>query len=797
VNLDRHTQSVLCIIIVILNFTKIVQAKSVYVISNTEDSNVAAYKIQGTTLTHQVDYICQSDVSVDTGAVGVAVDESEYGQFLFVTFEDGNLIELVNAKAMQYVDAVVAPQANNLAGIVVNKEKSKVYVVNRFTNHLYVYSWNAEAKTLTLDLPDPYYVELQDSYEAYGIAFDYENNRLYVADDTNTIKCYDANDPNWSKLEDFTFSITDTAVGIAVDVNNQHVYTGASQLGSSTYITKYDLGTDSEDREDRNDVGSPVLGIAVDQETSLVYLTTYETGELESQDRLMIYDSNLVKQSWESGDIGNPAGVAVGGLYKPPYLSLAEGYEVEPNDPCDANDCARPGDSIIYTISYDANGYSVNDVSITDYLPYEVSNSPNDVNFSEPNGAYDPGTHTVVWEVGNLDANDSGAVTVTVKVNKLAAPNGVIANFCEMESGSTYNTAEVHTAVCWWCGSIIYVDANAPTDYKSGGSWQSAYKDLQDALETAEKCDCNEIWVAEGTYKPTVPSTDATFEVVEGVAIYGGFGGSETSVSQRNRIANETILDGDDDASYVVTGRDVSGSAIIDGFTIKNGTGSGIYCESGSPRVTNCKITENGYGVDAWSGVSITKCIIHGNAVHGMWAYAGNPVIKNNWIYKNGADGSGDGIRLDSLPSQTVVRNNTIVGNAGYGICGSTSHHISNCIVRANGQEQVYDCNASYSCIQGVAVYPGIGNINSDPCFVYADANNYHLDPNSACIDRGDPCFADYNETDIEGETRLFDGDGNGIDRIDMGADEFYWSPADFNEDKIVNFVDYAMLRDF
>jgi len=215
-------------------FTETIQAKSVYVINDTEYSEMQAYKIDGASLTYQTQY---DFVSEDWGPVGIAIDESDWGQFLFVTFEDTSEIELVNAKTMQYVDTVTAPQAKNLAGIVVDQGKDKVYVIDRGENHLYVYSWDAENKVLTLDFPYPYYIGLEDCEQGYGLALDDENDRLYVADNTTTIKYYDANDPNWSKLGQFT--ITDKAVGIAVDVENQYVYTGSSQFGDSTYLTKY------------------------------------------------------------------------------------------------------------------------------------------------------------------------------------------------------------------------------------------------------------------------------------------------------------------------------------------------------------------------------------------------------------------------------------------------------------------------------------------------------------------------------------------------------------------------------
>jgi hypothetical protein len=171
------------------------------------------------------------------------------------------------------------------------------------------------------------------------------------------------------------------------------------------------------------------------------------------------------------------------------------------------------------------------------------------------------------------------------------------------------------------------------------------------------------------------------------------------------------------------------------------------------------------------------------------------PVIKNNWICGNGQFISHCGIFLDSDSLSIVVRNNTIVNNAGYGIWMDSYAYITNCIVWGNGYSSLRygDNNVTYSCIQGG--YDGEGNISDDPCFVDAGANNYHLSPNSPCIDAGDPSFVpDPNETDIDGEPRILDGNADGNDIVDMGADEFYWSPADFDRNEIVNFIDYAIL---
>ena len=132
-----------CIIILANLSNSSYAAKSVYVISDTWPSNLQAYKIEGTTLVYQTDYTCLSDPEGLIGAIGIAIDESRYGQFLFITFEESEVIEIVNARTMQYVDFVIAKGSENLAGIVIDKGKRKVYIIDRyFYGRLFVYSWD-------------------------------------------------------------------------------------------------------------------------------------------------------------------------------------------------------------------------------------------------------------------------------------------------------------------------------------------------------------------------------------------------------------------------------------------------------------------------------------------------------------------------------------------------------------------------------------------------------------------------------------------------------------------------------
>lgn len=120
-----------------------------------------------------------------------------------------------------------------------------------------------------------------------------------------------------------------------------------------------------------------------------------------------------------------------------------------------------------------------------------------------------------------------------------------------------------------------------------GSSWANALPRLETALARAS--DGSEIWIAQGVYRPTTPGGDRTaaFRLVSGVALYGGFAGDETALSQRDPRAHPTVLsgdlngdDGDDFAntaenSYqVVVAVDVV-DARLDGLTIRGGRADG------------------------------------------------------------------------------------------------------------------------------------------------------------------------------------------------------------------------------
>jgi hypothetical protein len=61
--------------------------------------------------------------------------------------------------------------------------------------------------------------------------------------------------------------------------------------------------------------------------------------------------------------------------------------------------------------------------------------------------------------------------------------------------------------------------------------------------------------------------------------------------------------------------------------------------------------------------------------------------------------------------------------------------------------------------------------------FANPTQGDYHLQQGSPSIDAGDNLAPNLPDTDIDGNPRVLDGDGNGTAIVDMGVDEFLAPP--------------------
>ncbi|MCD6068470.1 MAG: hypothetical protein K0S33_3296 [Bacteroidetes bacterium] len=211
--------------------------------------------------------------------------------------------------------------------------------------------------------------------------------------------------------------------------------------------------------------------------------------------------------------------------------------------------------------------------------------------------------------------------------------------------------------------TTIYVNKNA-TGANNGSNWADAYTDLQSALTASVAGD--EIWVAEGTYYPT-SGTDRTlsFELKDQVKIYGGFGGNETLLTQRNWLTNVTILNGDlgtsadtsDNSYHVVLSSSVSAATELNGFTITNG------CADGSSGLDNSGggMINMSYSSPTLSHlVFINNCA--SNVAGGMFNSYSSPVIDDIRFTSNRAVSGGGGMYM--LMATSAISNCTFTQNS-------------------------------------------------------------------------------------------------------------------------------------
>ena len=192
------------------------------------------------------------------------------------------------------------------------------------------------------------------------------------------------------------------------------------------------------------------------------------------------------------------------------------------------------------------------------------------------------------------------------------------------------------------CG-MLYVDSTSVCKNGCGDSWAAAFSTIQAAVDAA--VDGQEIWVKEGTYQLL-----NEILVNKAIGIYGGFAGTEKKRDERNWAASETIVDG----NYTTRCFNIMANATVDGFTITRGYyegeeeggekgGGGVYSNSASVAISNCKITGNtvswwvsfGGGISNHGGLDLTNCVItQNNAINGFADWGGG--ISNAVMDENG-----------------------------------------------------------------------------------------------------------------------------------------------------------------
>ena len=258
------------------------------------------------------------------------------------------------------------------------------------------------------------------------------------------------------------------------------------------------------------------------------------------------------------------------------------------------------------------------------------------------------------------------------------------------------------------------------------------------------------VWVAEGVYSGQ-GNCDIDFKA-RAITLKSENGPNNTIIDcQGSRTEPHR-------AFYFYRGEDAN--SIVDGFTITNGYviwsspegafGGGVYCNTSSPTIKNCRITKNTaeYGAGGAiccvnSDLTISNCTVSGNRAMGAGGIYcisnSNPKIINTIISGNiGQDQSGGGLYADN--SNPTITNSIIICNwanwygGGLRCYNYSDATVTNCIIWGNkaisGGSQIAPVNfstvtMSFSDIQDKkdiedndAINVDCGNIDVDPCFI-------------------------------------------------------------------------------
>ncbi|WP_136061202.1 choice-of-anchor Q domain-containing protein [Pontiella sulfatireligans] len=194
------------------------------------------------------------------------------------------------------------------------------------------------------------------------------------------------------------------------------------------------------------------------------------------------------------------------------------------------------------------------------------------------------------------------------------------------------------------------------------------------------------------------------------------------------------------------------GTILIQGCLIEKneakGAGGGVCCTGGvmaSMEVSDCRISKNSTVSGGGGGIVLGVHYQRGRL-------AENNSADNRIVSCTIADNSGGGVILNPHEWQkTVVLNSIVYQNR-------------------MGSDIDPRCIVSNSCARNVS--SGNGNVSDNPKFMNAKIGDYRLQPDSPCIDAGSNSYTN-SITDLDGNSRIMDGDRDGEAVVDMGAYEF------------------------
>ncbi len=243
---------------------------------------------------------------------------------------------------------------------------------------------------------------------------------------------------------------------------------------------------------------------------------------------------------------------------------------------------------------------------------------------------------------------------------------------------------------------IYYVDSEA-LQGGDGSSWETAFNNIQEAVDSDNEFVWHDVWVKSGEY-----ILDETIAPQVPFRFYGGFSGNETNKDQRDWENNITIINGQNSFRCFQMG---SYGGVIEGFVITHcyasylGGGAIRYNPGLTLTVENCRFIENraedggGAILARNTNLEVINCtFIRNSAGKGggaVYAYVTGPDIINCSFIENHSGSDGGAINGGAGGGIGKITNGIFIGNTanndGGAIFASYSREpFANCIFSEN-----------------------------------------------------------------------------------------------------------------
>jgi len=282
-------------------------------------------------------------------------------------------------------------------------------------------------------------------------------------------------------------------------------------------------------------------------------------------------------------------------------------------------------------------------------------------------------------------------------------------------------------------------------------------------IDAANQADCNHNLTSNITI--TENQIDGTPVTIELVSV-----GESGTNATGNLLSNVTLTDNTLTGGGIhiggATGRNSHANAIsgvlIDRDHIISSVANGIYLNAGSSSAHD-NLIENVVMRNTFVGdCHDAGVLMHGDDSSSPNNAINNVTIANLTLVKNGVDSLwAGGLNLNSLDASNTIRGVTVSSTVLWQNGGGDS-------IRGS----LTPASVIHSRLNGAPFAGNNGNINLSPGFVNPASGDYHLQPTSPCIDSGDPTAANAGTFDLDKNSRLWDGNGDGLAEVDMGAYE-------------------------